>query len=109
VYFEQIQGELKALDELAKQFRTWKRFDVVDRKELSDVVATIETAATGRAGAVPVGDVVVSAEVQAFVLVIRSADTQEPLWSDKETIGAFSRYGGIKKLVDRLRERLEKN
>lgn len=108
IYFEPSSGELPALDELAKQFKAWKRFEIVDTRDAADLVVTISATPIGDAVGVPVGGIVVAAQSEAFVFSLRSAKTDQPLWSDKESIGSFSRHGGIKKLVERLRARLER-
>jgi len=107
IYFEPTSGELPALDELAKQFKAWKRFEIVDTRDAADLVVTISAAPTGDAVGVPVGGIVVAAQSEAFTFSLRSVRSNQPLWADKEPIGSFSRHGGIKKLVERLRIRLE--
>jgi hypothetical protein len=104
IYFEQGAGEPRALDELARHFRAWNRLAIAESREQADLVATITTAGTGDAMAVPIGGIVVAAQEQAWFFILRSTRTDQPVWSDKEAIGSFSRYGGIRKFVERLRK-----
>ena len=101
-------GDLKAFDELARQLRTWNRFEIVDAEERADVVIALRMTSLGATGLLPVGgSVFVAVPPGSFVWSIRSVEAGKVLWVDSEKGGMFSEYGGIKNLVRRLRLRLE--
>lgn len=107
VFFENQAADLQALDELAKQLRSWGYYQVVDSKDRADLVIALGKANTGTAGVVPVGGIFVAVQGRAWVWSIRRVTAEDMLWNDSEKIGSFSDYGGIKNLVKRLRERVD--
>ena len=101
-------ADLKALDELAKQLRSWNHFEIVDSEGRADVVIALAMTRLGTPGLLSVGGgVFVAAPPGAFVWSIRTVAGDKVLWIDSEKGGMFSEYGGIKNLVGRLRRRME--
>jgi hypothetical protein len=113
VYLENQASDLKAQDELAKQLGLWGRLEVVDSREKADLIVTLAKAETGttKGVAVPAGQMTFakSKQQQAFIMSVQVRPTDEAVWSDSETIGKYSTYGGIQNLVTRLKERLERS
>lgn len=106
VYLLSESAEPKALDELAKPLIDWKRLQLVDAKEKADVTASLDISETSR-GAYVIGLMISRRSESSWVLTVRDANTATVLYSDSETIGGFSRCGGLKKLVERWRKRVE--
>jgi hypothetical protein len=100
-------GNQDRFDDLAKELTKWKRLTLVDRAESADVTIALGGARTGTGAIVPVAGILIADEGRAFTLTIRDRNG-DLLWNDRENIGSFSKSGTVKKLVKRLRERLEK-
>lgn len=101
-------ANLRALDELAKQLRSWNHFEIVDSEGRADVVIALARTGLGTPALQPVGGgVFVAVPPGSFVWSIRTVADDKVLWVDSEKSGMFSEYGGIRHLVTRLRRRLE--
>ena len=100
-------GDQDRFDDLAKELAKWKRLTLVDRAEAADITITLEGARTGTGAVLPVAGMYITDEGRAFTLTIRDVNG-ELLWNDREKVGSFSSKGTVKKLVKRLRGRLDK-
>jgi len=100
-------GDIRALDELASQWRrSFPGVPLVATAVDADVVLTLRAVSTGNAVAVPVGGMVFAGELTAWAFSVHTDALAPPLYTDTEAIGSFSQYGGIKKLVERYQKRI---
>lgn len=105
VFLVNDAGDQARFDDLASELRKWNRFTLADAEEEAELVLTFGRGATNTGAAVPFAGIWLTADEEAFSLVIRDRVAHTTLWSDKEAVGLSSK-GTVKKLVKRLRERL---
>lgn len=109
VYFSLEAADMRAMDELAKQWRqALPGMALVDEEVKADVVATVQRGPSGTGYGYYMYGILGQSGTQAWRLMLRQpgGTFAEPLYSDSEVIGDFAEYGGIKNLVRRLRTRL---
>jgi len=100
-------GDIRALDELAKQWRrSFPAVPLIATAADADIVLTLQAVSTGNVVAVPVGGLVFAGELSAYAFSIHTDILAPPLYTDREAIGSFSQYGGIRKLVERYQKRI---
>jgi hypothetical protein len=108
--------DLRAMEELHEHLRAWGRLTFVDDESKADVIITLERLATGEhsgsavtfnPGSTTPTSVGGTSERQAWVLSVRAPGASAPLHGDREKIGG-GQFGGIKHLVTRLRETVDR-
>lgn len=107
VYLVNGAGDGRALDELAKHLRAWKIITLVDAESKADVIVRLDASNAGTDVVVPIGGIFVASSTSAWQLTVRAPGHEQPIYVDREEIGEFSRYGGLRKLVARWRTRAE--